>query len=151
MNRFSYIDDLEKWRSEFEFYINVKIRFSETDMLGHLNNVSSFIYFEEARVEYMKYLGIFSLKKDATVIPVVADLQCDYHTQVFFDDRLKLYIKANTVGNSSIDLHYMAVNQDGIICFTGRGNIVNLNPKTGKPVPLTDDVKEKLLASNKIK
>lgn len=148
-NKYSYIEDMKEWRSEFQFYILVKIRFSETDMFGHMNNVSPFIYFEEARIDFMKHVGIFNLSTDPASVPIVADLQCDYQKQVYFDDHLKLYVKVDNVGNSSMDIHYMAVNQQEEICFTGRGKIVNINPGTGKPIPLTDEVKEKVLTVNK--
>lgn len=36
----------------------VKIRVSETDALGHVSNISYFIYLEEARVELFRNLGI---------------------------------------------------------------------------------------------
>ncbi len=44
MSRYTYIDDFEAWRKSFYFHIDIRIRFSETDMFGHMNNVSSFIY-----------------------------------------------------------------------------------------------------------
>src|SRR5699024_12819649 len=74
--KYSYIEDMKEWRSEFQFYIPVKIRFSETDMFGHMNNVSPFIYFEEARIDFMKHVGIFNLSTDPASVPIVADLQC---------------------------------------------------------------------------
>ncbi|HLR53792.1 MAG TPA: thioesterase family protein [Pseudogracilibacillus sp.] len=147
--KFSYIEDMKVWRQEFQFYIPIKIRFSETDMFGHMNNVSPFIYFEEARIDFMKHVGIFNLSTEPESVPIVADLQCDYQKQVYFDEHLKLYVKVDNVGNSSMDIHYMALNQQEDICFTGRGKIVNINPTTGKPIPLTEEVKEKVLMKNK--
>lgn len=32
----------------------VKVRFCETDALGHINNTSYFIYLEEARIAFLK-------------------------------------------------------------------------------------------------
>lgn len=147
--KFSYIEDMTTWRQEFQFYIPIKIRFSETDMFGHMNNVSPFIYFEEARIDFMKHVGIFNLTAEPDSVPIVADLQCDYQKQVYFDEQLKLYVKVDNVGNSSMDIHYMALNHQEDICFTGRGKIVNINPSTGKPMPLTEEIKEKVLMKNK--
>src|SRR5699024_7728120 len=101
-------------------------------------------YFEEARIEFMKNVGIFSLSNESTTFPVVADLQCDYQAQVFFDDTIKLYVKADSIGNTSMDIHYMAVNQMDKVCFTGRGRLVHMDAKSGKPVALSEEVKEKL-------
>lgn len=144
MYKISYIDDFEQWKREFKFFIEVKIRFSETDMFGHVNNVSPFIYFEEARIEFLRQIGVFTKIKDSESVPVVADLQCNFLEQMFFGEKLLLFVKANKVGSSSIDLHYMGVKENGNVCFTGRGNLVNINPTTGKSIPLTEDEKKKL-------
>lgn len=136
MKHISYIEDFKSWKEEFTFFIDISIRFSETDMFGHVNNVSPFIYFEEARTEYMKEKGLFTDLKNPTSVPVVADLQCDYHQQIYFGEKIKMYVKPNTIGKTSLDFHYMAINEAGAVCLTGRGRIVNVDPKTGSPTPL---------------
>ncbi|MFD1039559.1 acyl-CoA thioesterase [Virgibacillus byunsanensis] len=141
----TYVEDIETWRSEFSFYVPIKIRFSETDMFGHVNNVSPFIYFEEARIEFLKSIGLFGNEQNDEGIPIVADLQCDYHKQLFFNDHIKLYVKVNHIGNTSFDVHYMAMDEKGDVCLTGRGRLVYIHPEIGKPVPLSDSMKEKLL------
>lgn len=140
MDSISYINDLENWKKDFSFHITISVRFSETDMFGHVNNVSTFIYFEEARIEFLKSKG---LSTDSG-IPVVSDLQCNYHKQMYFDDKIDIYVKANHIGTTSVDLHYMALDKSGDICLTGRGRLVYVNPETGKPVSLSDSMRESL-------
>lgn len=140
MLRIGYIEDLEKWAEAFTFSVPVSVRFSETDMYGHLNNTVTFAYFEYARIEFLKQIGHMAdwLDPNGTTIPVVADLQCDYMKQVFFDEKLSIFVKAASVGNSSVDIHYMAKNAKGKIVFTGRGSIVQIDRTTGKSVPWSD-------------
>ena len=144
MTNNSYISDVDMWRKDFSFYIDIKIRFSETDMFGHMNNVSPFVYFEQARIELMKQINLFNFKENLDVVPIVADLQCDYQAQVYFDEEIKLYTKAASVGNSSVDIHYMALKEDGTICFTGRGTLVKIDAKKGKSLPFTKEERVKL-------
>jgi acyl-CoA thioester hydrolase len=141
--RASYIKDLATWSSEFKFSVEVSVRFSETDMFGHLNNTIPFTYFEYARIEYLKEIKLMNnwLNPASDTFPVVADLQCDFVKQVFFDEILTIYVKANTSGNSSVDIHYMAKNSNGDIVFTGRGSMVQIGRQTGKGVPWTDEEK----------
>ena len=56
----AYINDLSTWASEFKFSVPVSVRFSETDMYGHLNNTVPFIYFEYARIEFLKHIGLMN-------------------------------------------------------------------------------------------
>ncbi|MCM3637230.1 acyl-CoA thioesterase [Sporosarcina luteola] len=141
--RIAYIEDMKQWMEEFTFSVPVSVRFSETDMYGHLNNTVTFAYFEYARIEYLKHVGhmVDWLDPNGTTIPVVADLQCDYMKQVFFDEQLSIYVKAASIGNSSVDIHYLARNAKGEIVFTGRGTIVQIDRTTGKAVPWKDDQK----------
>ncbi|WP_453994583.1 acyl-CoA thioesterase [Bacillus nitroreducens] len=144
MKHLSYVDDIEKWETAFEFYQPIKVRFSETDMFGHLNNTVPFTYFEEARIQYFNHLGFMQkwTTKSSETIPVVASQQCDYFKQVFFDEQLKLYVKIHQIGKSSMDIHYMAKNNEGSICFVGRSTLVQMSKSTGKSEPWSEDIKQ---------
>lgn len=151
MKKMEYINEIVSWEEEFEFFFQVKVRFSETDMFGHLNNTVPFTYFEQARIEYFKSQGFMQdwVKPENETIPVVADLQCDYLSQIFFDEDLKIYVKANSIGNSSVDLHYMVKKADGSICLTGRGTIVQISKRTGKGVSWTESMRHLFSESKK--
>lgn len=144
----NYIDDPIKWEEDFKFYVEVTVRFSETDMYGHLNNTVPFVYFEYARIEFMKHIGFTNFSAEAkNTISVVADLQCDFLKQVYFDETLRIYVKAARIGNSSIDIHYLARNSKNEPVFIGRGTIVQIDKSTGKAIPW--DEKEKLILQAK--
>jgi acyl-CoA thioester hydrolase len=153
MGKITYIEDLKSWEQEFQFFHAIKVRFSETDMFGHMNNTVPFTYFEEARIEFFKSVGFMQdwVKPENDAIPVVADLQCDFLAQVFFGDELQVYVKANHVGSSSVDLHYLGKKDSGVICFVGRGTMVQMSKKTGKGSPWTDEMKQLLLQNKHIK
>ncbi|MEK4230233.1 acyl-CoA thioesterase [Solibacillus sp. FSL H8-0538] len=145
--RAAYIVDAQQWMNGFTFSVDVQVRFSETDLNGHVNNTVIFTYFEYARIEYLKALNLMKDLADPTTenMTVVADIQCDYIKQVFFDEVLTIYVKTASVGKSSLDLHYMVKNANDEICFTGRGTLVQMNYKTGKGAPLSEKEKKLLL------
>ncbi len=152
MAKIAYISDMEQWKSEFVFSHKINVRFSETDMFGHLNNTVPFTYFESARIEYFKHLGYMQNWFDPNydLIPVVADLQCDFLKQVYFDETIHLYVKADSVGNSSVDIHYMGLDSKGKTAFTGRGTIVQISRTSGKPVGWTEEEKRTFLQKSSI-
>lgn len=145
----NYIENFEDWKKGFSFSAPVQVRFSETDMFGHVNNTVPIVYFEFARIEYLKELGLMQLWLEGSneLFPVVADMQVDYTQQVFFDEKLDVFVKVASIGRSSIDVHYWIVNEKGETCFTGRGAMVQISKKTGKGHPWTDE--EKTLFGNK--
>lgn len=90
------------------FFTEVSVRFSETDMFGHMNNVTPFIYFEEARIAYFKQRGMTA--QNSETMTVVASQQCDYMRQVMPYENLRIYVKASAAGNASVTLHYLGEN-----------------------------------------
>lgn len=148
MKHIKYINQFDEWMEEFSYFNEVTVRFSETDMFGHLNNTVPFIYFEESRIKFFEHLGLMEdwLHSESESIIVVADLQCDFMQQVFFGEKLKIHVKADSLGNSSVDIHYLATREDGTPCFVGRGTIVQVSKKTGKGMPWSEEMKQAFLA-----
>lgn len=131
------------WLDTFHFEIPIKIRYCETDMLGHVNNVSYFMYFEQGRIEYFENLGLtedlFSDKK----VSVVADLECQYLAQMYLKDPLKLHVRVAEIGRSSMDVQY-AIVVDGTLKAAGRGTIVLIDTASGKSTPIPDSARERI-------
>jgi acyl-CoA thioester hydrolase len=152
MGKANYIEDFHQWEQEFEFFLPVRVRFSETDMFGHLNNTVPFIYFEEARIEFLKSIGFMQawLRPESETIPVVANLQCDFLKQIFFDEKLKLFVKVQSVGTSSVDIHFLGRREDGSAGFVGRGTMVQISKRTGKGVPWTGEMRNLLISHAKV-
>ena len=134
MAQIPYIKNWNEWREGFSFHTEVKIRFSETDAFGHVNNTNAFVYFEVARLEYLESLGLREdLKEtDSKYMCVVADMHCNYLKQITYGDILTIYTKIVRIGRTSIDIHYVAENQLGEACLTARGAIVQINRANGK-------------------
>jgi acyl-CoA thioester hydrolase len=135
--------DPKAWLDTFHFEIPIKIRYCETDMLGHVNNVSYFMYFEQGRIEYFENLGLtedlFSEKK----VSVVADLECQYLAQLYLKDPLKLHVRVAEIGRSSMDVQY-AIVVDGALKAVGRGTIVLIDTASGKSTPIPDSARERI-------
>lgn len=148
MSKIAYIDHFDSWEREFSFYYAVKVRFSETDLFGHMNNTIPFTYFEQARIEFFKHAGFMHnwMGEDSEAIPVVADLQCDFLKQVLFDEELRIYVKVKSIGRTSIDIHYLAKNANNEKRFVGRGTIVQMCKRTSKGKPWSNEMKERLIA-----
>ncbi len=149
MKNISYIENLESWINSFSYSYPIKVRFSETDAFGHLNNTKVFVYFEEGRIEFFKEIGLMQewLSSGGEGIPVTSDLQCDYLRQLYFDDRLTIFVKVHSIGRTSVDLHYLIKNEKGEVCITGRGRMVQVHKKIGKPIEWDENTKRKLETS----
>ncbi|ALA54419.1 thioesterase family protein [Shouchella clausii] len=141
----AYINEISAWEDSFTFFVPIKVRFSETDAFGHVNNTSAFIYFEHARLEFFESCGLMedwaAISNDAIV--VTADLQCNYVAQIQYGDTLQVGVKVDKIGRSSLDIHYVA-KRNTDICLTGRGTVVQVDKQTGKALPFSEKMLAKL-------
>lgn len=139
----SYIHDFEEWSSGFTYAIPLTVRFSDVDMYGIVNNAVIISYLEYARIEYFKYLGLMNewVNPTSSIVPVVADIQCDYVKPIQYDEALAIYVKIESVGTSSIDIHYLARNEKEEVVFTGRSTMVQIDKENGKGFPWSSEEK----------
>ncbi|MCM3749207.1 acyl-CoA thioesterase [Paenibacillus pasadenensis] len=135
--------DRQAWLDSFKFSIPLRIRYCETDMLGHVNNVSYFMYFEQGRIEYFENLELSDDLFGSRMVSVVADLECQYLAQIYLKDRLQLHVKSARIGRSSIDIHY-ALTVEGELKAAGRGAIVLIDKESGRSAPLPETAREAL-------
>lgn len=120
--------------------IELKVRFAETDLLGHVNNSSYFIYLEEARIAFFK--SAFPDKKTSFV---VASVKCDFIQQAFFEQQLRIETKVIKIGTKSFELeHEIKDNNNGELIAKGQSIVVHFNFEKQTSEKLTNDMRKQL-------
>ncbi|KIL37274.1 thioesterase [Cohnella kolymensis] len=149
MRQIPYIvPDAQGWLEKFNFSVPIKVRYFETDMLGHVNNVSYFIYFEQGRVDYLDHLQLAEDLFNEENVCVVADMHCHYLSQIFIKEPLKLGVRIAKLGRSSFDLEYSLVEAaSGQLKAAARGTMVYISKKTGASIPIPDAVREQIISA----
>ncbi|MFC7394216.1 acyl-CoA thioesterase [Scopulibacillus cellulosilyticus] len=126
-----------------EFITEIKVRFGETDLLGHVNNVSYFSYLEQARIEFFKELTPYSKTKDWSYI--LASVKCDFLAQAYFDQHLKVITEVSRIGNKSFDLYQPIYDTEtGKKIAEGNSTIVYFDFTEQKSKQIPDNVRLKL-------
>lgn len=143
MARATYIEpNIEEWLQKFNFFTEIKVRYCETDMSGHINNTSYIVYFEQARSEYLYNIGFF----DTPVTVVTADIWCQYHQESFFPDTLQAGVRVSKLGNRSLDLEYYITSSNKKLIATAKGTLVTIDKRTKKsvmiPLPIRNTIEE---------
>jgi acyl-CoA thioester hydrolase len=113
------------------------------DAMGHVNNTVYFRFFESARVEYMQRMGLFASQEgDHAVVPILASTKCDYKVPLTYPDEVLVTATTVKIGRTSFVQEYRvhSTAQDAVSA-TGEGVVVCVDRKTGKPVPVPEDVR----------
>jgi acyl-CoA thioester hydrolase len=88
-------------RSDFSYVVAVPTRWSDNDMLGHLNNVIYNRLFESVVVRFMiEEAGVDWLADP--VSPQVVETLCRFHRPLSFPDTVDAALRVEKVGNSSV-------------------------------------------------
>jgi acyl-CoA thioester hydrolase len=123
--------------------MTVKVRFSETDALGHISNISYFIYLEEARTDFLGELGFGMDIKDWKII--LASAKCDFISQGYFNQRLKVVSEISKIGNSSFMIvHQILDEKTGELIAKGEAGAVYFDFKKQKSEKLPAKFKGEL-------
>jgi acyl-CoA thioester hydrolase len=77
----------------FSFETQIRVRYAETDQMGVVYHGHYFQYFEVARVESIRQLGLSyaDMEKDGIIMPVI-DVQCRYLRPARYDDLLTIRV-----------------------------------------------------------
>ncbi len=91
----------------------VRVRYAETDQAGMAHHSSFLPWFEEGRVELLRYLGkpYKEFEAEGFHFPV-REVFCRYWTPARFDDVLIVETKITEVGGASVRFGYGITRQD---------------------------------------
>ena len=88
----------------YRLVAEVPVRFSDTDVMGHVNNAVYLTYLETSRVEYIRRVFDIVEPKDYGVI--VARVEIDYKSPVFHHETVLVGCRVSEIGGSSITMAY---------------------------------------------
>ncbi|MGE5435868.1 MAG: acyl-CoA thioesterase [Syntrophothermus sp.] len=138
--------------SGFNHKTTVHVRFHEVDMLGVCNNAVYINYLEDARLKYIKAIGMMpkeGIFSDGKIYFIVRN-EINYRGHAFFDDELNIYTRVEYIKNSSFGFEHLVVNtRTGEVIADGKGVIANVDPETKKSSPLSDKFVNTVLAFDK--
>lgn len=125
--------------------IDVYVRFSETDAAGHVNNVSYFMYLEEARTKLFKELGRGADLSDMSLNFILASTACDYVAQAYAGQELHIFSAIEEIGTKSFRMQQMVTDHatDKMIA-KGTATMVCFDYEEQKTVPIPDFLRENL-------
>jgi len=121
----------------------VRVRYAETDKMGYVyyGNYSS--YFEVARVELMRSLGISykEMEEEGVMLPV-ADYKIKYLRPAFYDDLLTIKTTVKEKPGIKIRFHYELENKKGELLTVAETTLVFVDKLSMKPTNPTKAFQE---------
>ena len=134
--------------ADFHFYHPIEVRYGDLDPQGHVNNAKHLTYFEQARVQYMIELGLFTKDRSFMELGViVADVHITYLEPIYFGQNVKVGVQAAKMGTKSMTWEQNIVDADtGKELARGEVVIVTYDYKEEKTIPIPQKWREKIKA-----
>jgi acyl-CoA thioester hydrolase len=127
---------------KFKHKTSVTVRFNEVDMLGVCNNSVYLVYFENARFDYIKEIGLMPPKgwfSDGRLFFIVRN-EINYLDHARFDDVLNVYTRIASIKESSLTFEHLIENaKTKKIIADGSGVMVHVDPQTRKSSPFPEE------------
>ena len=127
--------------------IQIRVRYAETDQMGYVYHGNYAAYFEVARTEAFRKLGISykELEADGVGMPV-GELRTRFRRPARYDDLLtvRLLLRQPPEG-ARVLFEYEIYNQEQQLLTEGHTLMVFVTTSTGRPVPMPASIQERLL------
>ena len=131
--------------SEFKYSHDVPVRFSDLDLLGHVNHIAFFDVLEQARVTY--YHEVMGLQSVHDVKFVLAELHIRYLASAMFGQTFLIRFRVTWLKRSSSGFAYVIRDQDtDQLLAEGDGVQVYMDLEASKAEPLPRAYRERVLA-----
>lgn len=127
--------------SQFALHYTEKVRFSDTDKLGHVNNNIFGRFFESGRVAVFYDEGV-KLAPEGTFF-VIAHLAIDFLAEINWPSEVEIGTSLSKIGRSSMTCD-QALFVDGKCVARANSVIVLMDEVTRKSTEMTSDVREHL-------
>lgn len=137
--------DLEIKTDVFKYRTDLEMRFTDLDMMGHVNNAVYFTYMEIGRTKYWQQAINWDWKRTGVVI---GKAENTYIKPLHLGDKISIYVRTSRIGNTSFDLEYVIVkikNGEETICSKGKTVCVVFDYETKSPVTIPDKERNKMI------
>ncbi len=122
----------------------IRVRYGETDQMGVVYHGNYALYFEEARTDALRKIGITykSLEEEGVMMPVV-NLNTDFKRPAKYDDLLTIRTTLAELPTVKIVLTYEVLNEEGVLLATGSSTLVFVDMKTNRPTRCPEHLYQK--------
>jgi len=135
-------------RRRFKFSTTHRVGFSDTDAQGIVYYGRYLPYFDRARVEYHRSLGLLGLEvgEEGNEF-VMRALTVEYHAPAVFDDLIEVYVRMARIGRTSATYELAAYRaRDGVLLVTASQTLVLVDLQERQAVPIPESYRETIRA-----
>jgi acyl-CoA thioester hydrolase len=123
-------------RPPYRFAYRTRVGFDETDAQGIVYYGRYMPYFDRARVEYLRSMGVL-VREPADPEFVMRAQHVEYHAPARFDDELDVFVRVRRIGTTSVSWEFEAYSVAGDErLVSAMQTLVAVDADDRRPVPV---------------
>lgn len=123
--------------AKMRFSTKLRVRYGETDKMGFCYYGNYAQYFEVARVEALRELGIvYKLLEENGILLSVTEFHIRYLQPAKYDDLLEIKTSITKFQGTRIYFQYEVWNEEGILLNDAETTLVFVDANSMKPIPI---------------
>ena len=123
----------------------IRVRYGETDRMGYVYYGVYASYYEVARVEALRNLGLsYREMEDSGIMLPVLHFEIKYHKPAYYDDLVIIKTTVAEMPKARIRFTYESFNEAGERINTGETTLVFINKVSGRPCAAPAHFQEKM-------
>jgi acyl-CoA thioester hydrolase len=93
--------------SLFGFYQPIEVRYGDLDPQGHVNNANYLTFIEQARIAYIRHLGLWRGDSFMNLGIILADVHLTFRTPILFGEDVQVGVRVTRLGNKSLTMEHV--------------------------------------------
>ena len=127
----------------FKFSAHTRVGFSDTDAQGIVYYGRYNPYFDLARVEYLRSLGLLHVQRPGDFVMRANDVE--YFAPARFDDEIEVYARVSRIGRTSVTFEFAAYRiPDELLLVTAHQTLVYVDLRQRRALPVPNDYRAKV-------
>ena len=119
------------------YTIEIPVRYAETDMMGIVYHSNYLVYFEIARTELIKSLGLdYKEMEEAGYVSPVTNVNLDYKRSLTYGDVAQVSVWVDHYDGLRTIYGYEVKNADGQLAVAGKTSHVVVKKENFRPIRL---------------
>jgi acyl-CoA thioester hydrolase len=132
--------------STFRFSYPMEVRYGDLDPQGHVNNAKYLTYMEQARVAYIRRLGVWKGNSFLDIGIILAEARITFLKPVTLGMDVQVAVRVSKLGHKSLTMEYRLENGlGGEALASGLSVLVAYDYRSGETIPIPADWRQAIL------
>lgn len=129
----------------FEYTLNIRVRYAETDQMGYVYYGNYAKYYEIARTEMLRSIGLSykEMEEEGIMMPVLK-VESLYKAPVHYDELLEIKISIRELPQSRITFFVDLYNEDKKLVHQGITTLVFVRSDSRRPCRCPENLYKKI-------